>query len=106
VPKYLYQVSYTQDGYKGLLKDGGTKRRQTVKAVVEGLGGKLELFQFAFGADDAVLVMELPDHVTASAIALAVNAAGGSTGRITVLVSPEEVDRALALRVPYTPPGK
>jgi uncharacterized protein with GYD domain len=106
VPKYMYQVSYTQAGYQGLLKDGGTKRRQTVKALVESLGGKLELFEFAFGADDAVLVMELPDHVTASAIAFAVNAAGGSTGRITVLVSPEDVDRARALRVPYTPPGK
>ena len=106
MPRYLYQVSYTQDGYKGLLKDGGTKRRQTVKALVESLGGKLELFEFAFGADDAVLVMELPDDVTASAIALAVNAAGGSTGKITVLVSPEDVDRARALRVPYTPPGK
>jgi uncharacterized protein with GYD domain len=106
VPKYLYQVSYTQDGYKGLLKDGGTKRRQTVKALVEGLGGKLEVFEFAFGADDAVLVMDLPDHVTASAIALAVNASGGATGKLTVLVSPEDVDRAQALRVGYTPPGR
>ncbi|HEX7486612.1 MAG TPA: GYD domain-containing protein [Vicinamibacterales bacterium] len=106
MPKYLYQVSYTQDGYKGLLKDGGTKRRQTVKALVEGLGGKLEVFEFAFGADDAVLVMDLPDHVTASAIALAVNASGGATGKLTVLVSPEDVDRAQALRVGYTPPGR
>jgi uncharacterized protein with GYD domain len=106
MPKYLYQVSYTQDGYKGLLKDGGTKRRQTVKALIESLGGKLELFEFAFGADDAILVLELPDHVTASAISLAVNASGGATGRLTVLVSPEEVDRAQALRVGYTPPGR
>jgi uncharacterized protein with GYD domain len=106
VAKYLYQVSYTQDGYKGLLKDGGTKRRQTVKTLVESLGGKLELFEFAFGSDDAVLVMDLPDHVTASAIALTVNASGGATGRMTVLVSPEDVDRARAVRVGYTPPGK
>jgi hypothetical protein len=25
--KYLLQISYTADGAKGLLKDGGTKRR-------------------------------------------------------------------------------
>lgn len=106
MPKYLYQVSYTQDGYKGLLKDGGTKRRQTVKALVESLGGKLDMFEFAFGDDDAVLVLDLPDHLTATAIHMAVSASGAVTGKLTPLVSPEDVDRAQALKVGYTPPGQ
>jgi uncharacterized protein with GYD domain len=105
VPKYLYQVSYTPEGSRGVLSGGGSKRRQIVKELVEGLGGKLELFAFAFGEDDVVLVMDLPDHVTASAIALTVNAAGAARGKVTVLVSPEDVDKAGDLRVAYQPPG-
>ena len=106
MPKYLYQASYTQEGTRGLLRDGGSKRRKTIEELVAGLGGKLELFAYAFGKDDVVIVMDLPDNVTASAIALTVNASGAVRGRITVLVSPEEVDRAGAVRVSYTPPGK
>jgi uncharacterized protein with GYD domain len=106
VPKYLYQASYTQEGTIGLLKDGGTKRRKSIEQLVEGLGGKLELFAYAFGKDDVVIVFDLPDNVTASAIALTVNASGAVRGKVTVLVSPEEVDRAGAMRVSYTPPGK
>ncbi len=30
MPKYLAHVSYTVEGLKGLLKDGGTKRREVV----------------------------------------------------------------------------
>ena len=34
MPKYLLQVSYTAEGAKGLLKDGGTKRRAAAKTLV------------------------------------------------------------------------
>jgi uncharacterized protein with GYD domain len=105
VPKYLYQVSYTPEGSRGLLSGGGSKRHRIVKELIEGLGGTLELFAFAFGEDDVVIVMDLPDHVTASAIALTVNAAGAARGKVTVLVSPEDVDKAGDLRVAYQPPG-
>ena len=30
MPKYLIRASYTQEGVQGLLKEGGTKRRQVV----------------------------------------------------------------------------
>jgi hypothetical protein len=30
MPKYLVQASYTEEGLKGLLKDGGSKRREAV----------------------------------------------------------------------------
>lgn len=41
MPKYLLQVSYTPEGAKGLQKDGGTKRRQAAKGLVESVGGKI-----------------------------------------------------------------
>ena len=42
--KYLIQGSYTQDGLGGLLKDGGSKRRDAAKQALEGVGGTMESY--------------------------------------------------------------
>ena len=47
--KYLVMASYTAEGVKGVLKDGGTKRRQAAEQAIKGAGGKREAFYFAFG---------------------------------------------------------
>ena len=49
MPKYLVMASYTAEGVKGLLKDGGTKRRRAAEAALESVGGRVEAFYFAFG---------------------------------------------------------
>jgi hypothetical protein len=36
MPKYMIQASYVGEGLKGLLQEGGTKRRETVAQVIEG----------------------------------------------------------------------
>lgn len=48
MPKYLVQGSYTDQGLKGLLKEGGSKRRAIVERLAKGMGGKLEAFLFRF----------------------------------------------------------
>ena len=106
MPKYLYRGAYSADGTKGLLRDGALKRRETVTRLVEGLGGKVDVFTYAFGEDDVVIVMDLPDNVTAAAIAMTVGASGAVKGNVTVLISPEEVERAGSLRVTYSAPGQ
>jgi uncharacterized protein with GYD domain len=106
MPKYLLQASYKAEGAKGLLKDGGSKRRAAAKTLVESLGGKIDCFYFAFGETDAVVVVDLPDAVSAAAASLAINASGALTGRVTVLLTPEEIDQAAKKSVKYTPPGK
>jgi uncharacterized protein with GYD domain len=59
--KYLLEASYTTEGLKGVLKDGGTKRRAAAEETVRGLGGKVEAFYFAFGDHDAyVIVAQAP----------------------------------------------
>ena len=106
MPKYLVHASYTVEGLKGLLKDGGSKRREVVEQLVKGLGGTLEAFYYAFGDDDVFAIFDLPDNVSATAISLAINAAGGATSKITVLLTPEEVDQATKKTVDYRPPGQ
>jgi hypothetical protein len=49
VPKYLLETSYTAEGTKGLMKEGGSVRRKKVEATVKELHGKLEGFYYAFG---------------------------------------------------------
>lgn len=104
--KYLLQASYTAEGARGLLKDGGTTRRAAAKTLVESLGGKLDCFYFAFGKTDVVAVVDFPDGVSAAAASLAISASGAASGRVTVLLTPEELDQAAKKSAKYTPPGK
>ena len=48
MPKYLFQVSYTQEGLQGLLNEGGTRRREVVENLAAEMGGRLETFYYAF----------------------------------------------------------
>ena len=106
MPKYLVQASYTVEGLKGLLKDGGSKRREVVAQLAKGLGGTLEAFYYAFGDDDIFAIMDLPDNVSATATSLVINAAGAAKVKVTVLLTPEEVDQATKTSVDYRPPGQ
>ena len=105
MPKYLVQGSYSVEGAKGLLKDGGTKRRAMVQALMENLGGRVESFYYAFGDADAYIVVDGPDNVTAAAVSMAVNASGAVNTKTTVLLTAEEIDQAITKSVNYRPPG-
>lgn len=103
--KYLFQVSYSSAGLKGLLKEGGSSRVASIRKLTESRGGKVEAFYFAFGDDDVYLIADLPSHVEASAISLAVGASGAASVKTVVLLSPEEIDTATKIDVGYRPPG-
>lgn len=105
MPKYLIRASYTSDGAKGLLKQGALSRRQAAEAPIRSLGGSVEAFYFAFGDDDAIVICDAPDNVSAAAVSLAVNASGAVSTKITVLLTPEEMDAAARKSVNYSPPG-
>ena len=104
--KYLYQAAYTDVGLDGLLKEGGSKRREAVELAAKSLGGTLEAFYYAFGDIDVFAIIDLPDNVSASAFSLLVTAAGGATVKTTVLLTPAEVDAATKKTLKYRPPGK
>jgi uncharacterized protein with GYD domain len=106
MPKYLIQANYVGEGIKGLLKEGGSSRRDTVAKLFESMGGKLEAFYYAFGDTDAFIIADLPDNATASALVLTVTSTGAVTCRTTVLMTPEEVDAATKKTPSYRPPGQ
>ena len=105
MPKYLIQAAYTTDGVKGLLKDGGSKRRTAVNLLMKELGGNLEAFYYTFGESDTVAIVDVPDNVTAAAVSLTIAASGRVTLKTTPLLDPAEIDAATKTTVRYSPPG-
>jgi uncharacterized protein with GYD domain len=105
MPKFLINASYAAEGARGLLKEGGTSRRATVQKLVEGLGGKIEAFYYAYGEHDAYVIVDVPDAATGLAISLAVNASGAVRLSTIPLITPEEIDAACKKTVAYRAPG-
>ena len=106
MPKYLIQANYTLEGVRGVLKDGGTKRREAANTAIKSIGGKMEAFYFAFGNPDAVVIMDAPDNVSAAAASVAINASGAVNVNVTVLMTPAEMDEAVKKTVKYKAPGQ
>jgi uncharacterized protein with GYD domain len=105
MPKYLVQASYLGEGMKGLLKEGGTRRREAVDQLFASLGGNVEAFYYAFGDDDVFIIGELPDNATAAALTMKVNAAGVTRVKVTTLLTAQEIDNAVKKTSVYRPPG-
>ena len=106
MPKYLVQANYVGDGLKGLLKDGGTARRAAVDKLFTSVGASIEAFYYAFGDTDLFIIADVPDNVTTAALSLTVNAAGAATAKVTVLLTPEDIDAATKKSPMYSAPGK
>ena len=105
MPKFLIKASYGPEGTRGLLKDGGTARREAVDKSVKALGGSVEAFYFAYGDADAVLIVEVPDAKSGLALSLAVNASGVVHVSTTPLITVAEMDAACHQSVSYRAPG-
>jgi uncharacterized protein with GYD domain len=105
MPKFMIKASYSADGLKGLIREGGTSRRDAVKSAVESAGGKLENFLYGFGDSDLYVIVDVPDPETAAAIALTIGASGALTPQTIALLTPEQVDAAVKKNVNYRPPG-
>ena len=105
MPKYLVEAAYTAEGAKGLMKAGGSARRAAVQKMVESLGGRLEAFFFTFGENDVLTILNLPENLTAAALSLAVTSTGAVRTKTKVLLTAEEIDRAVKTPVDFQPPG-
>ena len=104
--RYLLKVSYTQAGAQGVMKEGGSSRRDMVAKLLVDAGGTLETFDFAFGENDVYTTVDLPDHATAAALSMTVAGTGAATVQTVVLLSPEEIDKASGRSIAYRAPGK
>lgn len=95
MPHYLQQVAYSREGWEAVVANP-QNRIEAVRPAVEKLGGKIEAAWFSFGDYDIVVITEMPDNVSAAAIAMAF-AAGGACKSVqtTPLISAQEALLAL-----------
>ena len=109
MPKYLCKGSYTVEGVKGVLKEGGSARRDAVAKAAKSVGGKLESLYFALGDTDFYLILDLPDNVTTVAGSIMSNMTGTLKVTYTPLLTPEEMDQSVEMANKmmgaYRPPG-
>jgi uncharacterized protein with GYD domain len=103
--KYLIHGSYSPEGAKGLLRQGGSSRREQITQTVKASGGALESLYWAFGDADFFAIADLPDAATAAAIGLTLSGSGAVRTSITVLLTAEDIDEAMGKTVEYRPPG-
>jgi uncharacterized protein with GYD domain len=87
---YLVQVAYTADAWASLVKNP-QNRISVVSKTIENLGGKLLHGWMCFGDFDTVVIMDMPDNVSAAAFAAAIAAGGSCKGvKTTPLLSPDD----------------
>ena len=103
--KFLVQASYSAEGLRGLQKDKASGRKQAVQKAIESLDGKLESIHYTLGDHDVILIADLPDAISATALSLAASASGLVRTKTTALLTVEETDKALARKLSYRAPG-
>lgn len=103
--KFLIRANYVGDGVKGLLAEGGSKRQAAARAAVESVGGTLDCMYYAFGDTDVYAICDMPDDASATAVSLMINSSGSVSLSLTPLMTPEDVDAAVAKTASYRPPG-
>jgi uncharacterized protein with GYD domain len=104
--KYLFQANYVGEGIKGLMREGGSKRRAAVDDALKSVGGSVECFYYAFGETDVVGVFDIPDQASAAALSLMVNSTGAVNLHLTPLMTPEDIDEAAKKTPSYRAPGQ
>ena len=80
MPYYCHQVAYTKEAWARLMEHP-QDRLEAVRTPIEKLGGTLQTSFFAFGEFDVLAITEMPDNISAAAIAIAF-AAGGAVQNI------------------------
>ncbi|MGP6159106.1 MAG: GYD domain-containing protein [Vulcanimicrobiaceae bacterium] len=103
MPKYLFQWVYKDTSIKAMVDtsvkatvDSSYDRYAQLKMAVEGFGGELEEFFYAFGKWDGFAVVEFPDAERCAACSLTLAGSGTNAAfKTTVLIAPDEAIRAM-----------
>jgi uncharacterized protein with GYD domain len=104
---FMLQIAYTPEAWAKLVRKPQS-RLDAVRSVVERMGGKIESGWMSFGEYDGVVIIEMPDSITAAAFSIAVTAGGAiKAAKTTPLLTFDEGVQAMkqASEAGYQPPG-
>lgn len=103
---YALETAYTPQGWEALLKNPHN-RLEAVRPVVQRLGGKIINGWLQFGEYDLLIICEMPDNISASALAMSIGGGGAAKAiKTTPLMTFEDGLKALgkARESEYAPP--
>ena len=109
---FCITANYTPQALNAILANPDTNRLAAISNLVEAAGGKVvSLYSTAAEGPGVLVIIDVPDPMTAPAISGIVVASGAVTNvRLTRLMTPEEVrtvrHQAVKLRPAYKPPGQ
>ena len=110
MPTFITYASYSHSGVKGIISEP-SDRTDAIKTLVEKTGGKLIAAYMTTGANDVVLITDVPDGSDAVAAGMAAAASGALSKVETVRAwtLPEFkgiAEKAGRFAGAYKPPGK
>ena len=76
MPLFMYQGTYSPESWAAQLKDPHNRAETVGRALCEAAGGKLVGAWYSFGEHDLLLIADLPDNASMTALSLAVTAGG------------------------------
>ena len=100
MPKYLYSGNYTAEGAAGLLRESGTARHEEARKIVTSMGGNLEAYYWCYGEKDFLMILDIPSESMAIKFSLAIGAWGGFQGKLTPIITVEQMDQAISTDLP------
>lgn len=104
---YLMQAAYTNEAWLNMV-ESPQDRLAAVQQAIESLGGKLVGGWLTFGEYDVVLVLDMPDNVSAAAFSITAMAGGALRAtKTTPMMTFEEGIEAMKKEatVRYRPPS-
>ncbi|MGE0227360.1 MAG: GYD domain-containing protein [Dehalococcoidia bacterium] len=105
MPKFMFAARYTPEGLDGTIKEGFAAREQYIRSLIEDLGGTVEVFYWAYGETDTLLIVDAPAPV-AMAFAMAVSSREDALEIITTpLLTAAEMEESRALLPQFRSPG-
>ena len=107
MPHYLVQAAYSGEAWGSQIRSP-QNRLEAIRPAIEGLGGRIESFYYAFGEFDIVGIAEFPDNVSMAAFSVAASAGGAVKSiRTTPLMTADEGVEMMrkAAGSGYRPPG-
>ena len=108
MPQYLYQVAYTSESLAAQIKNPQDRLEIVGKQIADAVGAKILSGGYSYGEYDVSIIIEAPDEVAMSAVAIAI-AAGGAVkaAKTTPLLSGTQwvaaLKKATAVSQAYKP---
>jgi len=108
MPHYFYRWQWQTTSVKAMTETP-QDRTAAAREVIEGYGGKMLCYYFAFGEYDGLAICEFPDNASAAAFSLKAASSGAfarfeTTPLLTAGEAQEAMQRVKSGGVVYRPP--